>query len=80
MNYDGLIAALTPAVDAAGSLILDIKAKGPTGITKSDGSPVTVADQKAENILLSTDGFVKVCVAFLFKSVRGLRTIWILTE
>jgi 3'(2'), 5'-bisphosphate nucleotidase len=53
MNYDGLIAALTPAVDAAGSLILDIKAKGPTSITKSDGSPVTIADQKAENILLA---------------------------
>ena len=53
MNYDGLIAALTPAIDAAGSLILDIKAKGPTGITKSDGSPVTIADQKAENILLA---------------------------
>ena len=53
MNYDGLIAALTPAVDAAGSLILDIKAKGPTGIIKSDGSPVTIADQKAEKILLA---------------------------
>ena len=53
MNYDGLIAALTPAVDAAGSLILDIKAKGPTGMTKSDGSPVTIADQKAEKILLA---------------------------
>ena len=53
MNYDSLIAALTPAVDAAGSLILDIKAKGPTGITKSDGSPVTIADQKAEKILLA---------------------------
>ena len=53
MNYDGLIAALTPAVDAAGSLILDIKAKGPTCITKSDGSPVTIADQKAETILLA---------------------------
>ena len=53
MNYEGLITGLTPAVDAAGSLILDIKAKGPTSITKSDGSPVTIADQKAENILLA---------------------------
>ena len=53
MNYDGLIAALTPAVDAAGSLILDMKAKGLTSINKSDGSPVTIADQKAENILLA---------------------------
>ena len=28
MDYASLIAALTPAVDAAGSVILDIKAKG----------------------------------------------------
>ena len=54
MDYANLIAALTPAVDAAGSLILDIKAKGPTSTTKSDGSPVTIADQEAEKILLAT--------------------------
>ena len=53
MNYDSLIADLIPAVDAAGSLILEIKAKGPTSTTKSDGSPVTIADQKAENILVA---------------------------
>ena len=53
MNYASLIAALTPAVDAAGSIILDIKTKGPASVTKSDGSPVTIADQKAENILLA---------------------------
>ena len=53
MDYASLIAALTPAVDAAGSIILDIKAKGPASMTKSDGSPVTIADQKAENILLA---------------------------
>jgi len=47
MDYASLIAALTPAVDAAGSIILDIKAKGPASMTKSDGSPVTIADQKA---------------------------------
>ena len=51
MDYATLIAALTPAVDAAGSTILDIKAKGPASVTKSDGSPVTIADQKSENIL-----------------------------
>ena len=50
MDYASLIAALTPAVDAAGSIILDIKAKGPNSMTKSDGSPVTIADQKAENL------------------------------
>ena len=53
MDYAALIAALTPAVDAAGSVILDIKAKGPASMTKSDGSPVTMADQKAEKILLA---------------------------
>ena len=53
MDYAVLIAALTPAVDAAGSVILDIKAKGPASMTKSDGSPVTMADQKAEKILLA---------------------------
>ena len=53
MDYANLIAALTPAIDAAGSVILDIKAKGPDSMTKSDGSPVTIADQRAENILLA---------------------------
>ena len=53
MDYASLIAGLTPAVDAAGSVILDIKAKGPAIMAKSDGSPVTIADQKAENILLA---------------------------
>ena len=53
MDYAALIAALTPAVDAAGSVILDIKAKGPASMTKSDGSPVTIADRKAEEILLA---------------------------
>ena len=53
MDYASLIAALTPAVDAAGSIILNIQAKGPTSMTKFDGSPVTIADQKAEKILLA---------------------------
>ena len=52
MDYATLIAALTPAVDFAGSAILDIKAKGPDSIIKPDGSPVTLADQEAEKILL----------------------------
>ena len=47
MDYAGLIAALTPAVEAAGTVILDIKASGPTSTAKSDGSPVTLADQAA---------------------------------
>jgi 3'(2'), 5'-bisphosphate nucleotidase len=53
MDYAGLIAALTPAVEAAGTVILDIKASGPTSTAKSDGSPVTLADQAAEKILLT---------------------------
>ena len=53
MDYAGLIAALTPAVEAAGTVILDIKAGGPTSTAKSDGSPVTLADQAAEKILLT---------------------------
>src|SRR6056300_1034356 len=53
MDYAGLIAALTPAVEAAGTVILDIKASGPTSTAKSDGSPVTLADQTAEKILLT---------------------------
>ena len=53
MDYASLIAALTPAIEFAGSVILDIKARRPASMTKSDGSPVTIADQKAEKILLS---------------------------
>mgnify|MGYP007000224234 len=37
MDYAGLIAALTPAVEAAGTVILDIKASGPTSTAQSDG-------------------------------------------
>lgn len=59
MDYAKLIAILIPAVDAAGSVIMDIKAKGPDSMTKSDGSPVTVADQKAEKILL--DALAEIC-------------------
>ena len=53
MDYAGLITALTPAVDAAGKVILDIKASGPASKSKTDGSPVTLADQEAEKILLT---------------------------
>ena len=53
MDYACLITALTPAVDAAGKVILDIKASGPASKSKTDGSPVTLADQEAEKILLT---------------------------
>ena len=53
MDYASLITALTPAVEAAGSVIMDIKARGPASMTKADGSPVTIADQKAEGILVA---------------------------
>jgi 3'(2'), 5'-bisphosphate nucleotidase len=53
VDYASLIAALIPAVDAAGAVILDIKTRGPASMTKSDGSPVTIADQEAEKILVT---------------------------
>ncbi len=53
MDYTAMIAALTPAVDAAGRAILDIKAQEPSAILKADGSPVTLADKAAEGILLA---------------------------
>jgi len=53
MDYATLIAALTPAVEAAGRVIMDIKKSGPDSRAKADGSPVTLADQQAEKILLA---------------------------
>lgn len=53
MDYPTLIAALMPAIDRAGSVILDFKSKKLTSTIKSDGSPVTLADQAAEKILLN---------------------------
>jgi 3'(2'), 5'-bisphosphate nucleotidase len=53
MDYAALIAALTPAIDAAGAVILDIKDKGASASLKADGSPLTLADKAAEDILLA---------------------------
>jgi 3'(2'), 5'-bisphosphate nucleotidase len=51
-----LARALLPAVRKAGAAILDVKARLETGEdlaqAKSDGSPVTIADEAAEAILL----------------------------
>lgn len=44
---------LLPAVEAAGRAILDVRAKGFDVITKADASPVTAADQAAENMVLA---------------------------
>jgi 3'(2'),5'-bisphosphate nucleotidase len=50
------LSALLAAVFAAGRLILEVRAKGATKMTKGDGSPVTEADQGAEEILLTVLG------------------------
>ena len=43
---------LLPVTEAAGRAILDVRAKGFDVVTKADASPVTVADQAAEAIVL----------------------------
>ncbi len=44
--------ALESAMRSAGAAILDVRQKGISASTKGDGSPVTQADQRAEDILL----------------------------
>jgi len=56
-QFDGpglgvLVEALIPPVLAAGRVIMDIYHRNPAAQIKSDGSPVTEADQAAEAILL----------------------------
>ncbi len=46
-----LIEALTPAVREAGELIERVRAGGFTARDKSDASPVTIADEQAEELL-----------------------------
>lgn len=53
MDYAKLIADLTPAAREAGNAIMRIHARGVIADTKTDGSPVTEADEAAEEILLS---------------------------
>ena len=51
-----LVEELLPAVHAAGEVIMQIYAKGVEANCKVDGSPVTAADQAAEDILLQALG------------------------
>ena len=51
-NYQDLITALTPAMYDAGAKIMAIHETKVTANIKSDGSPVTEADEAAEAILL----------------------------
>lgn len=44
--------ALEGAVRSAGDAILDVRQRGINTVTKGDGSPVTEADQRAEDIVL----------------------------
>ena len=53
MDYAKIILALTPAVYEAGKAIMRIKQEGPTNTIKADGSPLTIADQEAEKIILN---------------------------
>ena len=53
VNYAALIEALIDPVREAGAAILEIHARGVVAEVKSDGSPVTEADQAAEDILLA---------------------------
>ncbi len=48
----GWMKKLLPVTEAAGRAILDVRAQGFDVITKADASPVTVADQAAEAIVL----------------------------
>lgn len=52
-GYGRLIEALLPAAKEAGEVIMDIHGRGVVADVKSDGSPVTEADQAAEKIILS---------------------------
>ena len=49
----GWMETLLPVTEAAGRAILDVRAKGFDVVTKADASPVTVADQAAETIVLA---------------------------
>ena len=51
-RYQDLITALTPAIYEAGAKIMDVHETFITANIKSDGSPVTEADEAAEAILL----------------------------
>lgn len=53
VDHAALIEALVPSVRAAGDAIMEIHGRGVAAETKSDGSPVTEADQAAEDILLA---------------------------
>ena len=53
LNYEALAAALLPVVLAAGSIELQHYNASVEVKTKSDNSPVTVADQEAEAIILA---------------------------
>lgn len=53
VDYAELIDALIAPVRAAGDAIMDVHARGVAAEIKADGSPVTEADQAAEDILLA---------------------------
>ena len=50
--HDALLTALLPAALAAGRLQLDYLSQGVSVVRKADNSPVTIADQESEALLL----------------------------
>lgn len=53
IDYRKLVDDLTPIARAAGEAIMEVYRQGTTADLKSDGSPVTVADERAEVIILA---------------------------
>ncbi len=52
-DLNEFIGTMVPVVQAAGDKILEIRERGAAATLKGDGSPVTEADQAAENIILA---------------------------
>ena len=52
MNFAPLIPALIDVSKAAGAKIMEVHARGVQAEFKGDGSPVTEADQAAEDLIL----------------------------
>lgn len=52
MDHAGLLEDLIPVTRAAGAAIMAVYAEDPDASFKADGSPVTVADESAEAIIL----------------------------
>ena len=52
-DLESLFHALVPVVDRAGAVVMDVYKGAVVVHTKADQSPVTAADQKAEDIIVA---------------------------